>query len=183
MNRPLLKVCGLREVATARACEDMGVDLLGFNFISSSPRCVKPEVFRGQIFKAKTVGLFQNESLEMVNRIARELDLDLVQLHGQESFEYCAQVERPVIKSFASNETPFKGVIPLFDLPKGTFGVIQSPLFKGAFGLAGGLTPATVKKVINATCPLFVDVARGVETEGEIDFDKIQQFFNQIESC
>lgn len=193
VGRPLLKVCGIRDMETAGFCEELGVDLLGFNFVDGSPRAVTPDVFRGHTFRAKTVGLFRNVPLETVRGVVDDLNLDLVQLHGEEGPEQCVALGRalgrPVIKSFLPGQTPFDGVIPLFDLSKdkgGHIGVISASSLKAMrspFGLAGGLTPDNVRAAVGESCPLFVDVARGVETYGRLDFDKIHSFFNQIQPC
>ena len=182
-ERPLLKVCGIRDLATARASDEIGMDLLGFNFVEGSSRAVSSELFQHERFRAKTVGLFMDAPIELVNQVVQSLDLDLVQLHGSETFDYCEKVNCPVIKSFFPDQAPFSGVIPLFDLPKGSLGLVQPPNFKGSFGIAGGLDSNNVQKVGGESCPLFVDVARGVETEGVIDLYKVQQFFNQIQTC
>lgn len=184
MNRPLLKICGIKDVETAHFCEEEGVELLGFNFIKESSRFIEPKeahVITELLTQSKSVGLFRNESVEFVNKTAEALDLDFVQLHGTEDEAYCNQIERPVIKSFLPEETPFYGVIPLFDLPKGSSGVIQlenQPVCD--YFLAGGLEVSNVTDVLQGHQPFVVDVARGVETVGQKDFQKIKQFINQL---
>ncbi|MBT5016699.1 indole-3-glycerol phosphate synthase TrpC, partial [Candidatus Peregrinibacteria bacterium] len=166
-ERPLVKVCGIQDQETATACEELGVEFLGFNFVESSPRYIDPEKARKiEVEKAKTVALFKDAPLELVNEIG--VNFDFVQLHGNESAEYCEQVEKPVIKSFLVGEEPYEGVIPLFDLKKGEEGVIEMgeepevPYF-----LAGGLDAENVKKVTADLMPYCVDVARGVEENGQ----------------
>jgi indole-3-glycerol phosphate synthase/phosphoribosylanthranilate isomerase/anthranilate synthase/indole-3-glycerol phosphate synthase/phosphoribosylanthranilate isomerase len=184
MDRPLVKVCGIQDLETAQFCEEQGVELLGFNFVKESPRFIELEdvrVIRSSLTKSKSVGLFRDESVEFVNKTAEALDLDFVQLHGKEDEAYCSQIQRPVIKSFLAGDTPFLGVIPLIDLPKGSSGVITLETQpSGDYFLAGGLDVSNVKDVLEEHQPFVVDVARGVETEGRKDFQKIQQFINQL---
>jgi len=182
--RPLVKVCGVQDQATLSECERLGVEFVGYNFYPRSSRYVDPSIARGFKTSCRTVGLFVNESIEKVNQLAEDLNLDYVQLHGQESPEYCVQVNRPVIKSFLAGENVFPGVIPLFDLKKGESGVISlaaEPDYP--FFLAGGLTSENVCEVKSDFQPFVLDVARGVETNGKKDIQKIQQFINQLESC
>jgi indole-3-glycerol phosphate synthase/phosphoribosylanthranilate isomerase/anthranilate synthase/indole-3-glycerol phosphate synthase/phosphoribosylanthranilate isomerase len=187
MNRPLVKVCGIQDLETAQFCEEQGVEFLGFNFVKDSSRFIDPNdarVIANSLTKAKTVGLFVNEPAAYVNAVARDLDLDYIQLHGDEDEAYCAHMVRPVIKSFLPSEKSFDGVTPLFDLKKGTEGVIdlkdepKSPYF-----LAGGLNASNVASVIEGHQPFVVDVARGVETEGKKDTQLISEFLTQLEAC
>nr|MBA2339326.1 phosphoribosylanthranilate isomerase [Pyrinomonadaceae bacterium] len=108
-----VKICGITNETDALACVEAGAHLLGFNFYFGSPRYVRAEVARGIIEAVKAraasvacVGVFVNEELENVRRIARETHLDAVQLHGDESPEYCAAL-RPLeaIKALRVNKT------------------------------------------------------------------------------
>lgn len=182
-DRPLVKVCGIQDQETATACEEMGVEFLGFNFVEGSPRCIEPGKAREiEVLKAKTVALFCDESIERVNEIGA--NFDFVQLHGDESEEYCQQVEKPVIKSFLVGDEPYEGVIPLFDVKKGEKGVIamgeepDEPYF-----LAGGLTALNVGEIVADLNPYCVDVARGVEKDGRKDADLIKKFINHLKKC
>ncbi len=196
LNRPLLKVCGVQDVEIAQFCEENGVDFIGLNFVKDSPRYVDPEMAQ-QIVDAvsdvKTVGLFVDEDVEFVNELVRKLELDFVQLHGKEDEAYCEAVECPIIKGFTNVDEvkSFQNVIefPLLDLEKGSDGVIHmEKTHEGPYFLAGGLTPENVYGVVDelekrAAPPLVVDVARGVETDGKKDTEKILKFINQLESC
>lgn len=195
MNRPLVKVCGVQDEATVRFCQEIGVDFMGFNFVKESARYLSPSrasFIKNSLtpkkgedgFRPRFVGLFCNASPEYVNEVALDLELDFIQLHGDENADYCARMNRPVIKSFLPGQPLFKGVLPLYDLGKGHEGVV-SLAFKpeGIYGVAGGLTPDNVTSVIKEHRSFFVDVARGVETDGVKDYTKIQSFLNQLRSC
>ncbi len=180
---PLLKVCGIQDQETATACEEIGVEFLGFNFVKGSPRYIELEKAQGiSVERAKTVALFCDESLERVNEIGA--NFDFVQLHGNESAEYCEQVEKPVIKSFLVGEEPFEGVTPLFDVAKGQESVIEMKKEPNVpYFLAGGLTPENVAEVVAGLTPYCVDVARGVEKNGRKDADLIEKFINHLKKC
>ena len=104
-----IKICGLRTGEEAIAARDMGADFLGFIFVSGAKRCLQASFAKSEIAKLKdrpssnhyykTGGLFADQPIETVNRIAVECDLDIVQLCGGESLDYCKTVEKEVIKS------------------------------------------------------------------------------------
>ena len=87
----MIKVCGMREPDNIRAVETLGIDLMGFIFWPKSSRYVseRPAYLPTH---CKRVGVFVDEDLETVRRIADEYALDYIQLHGHESREYCAQL-------------------------------------------------------------------------------------------
>ena len=87
----MIKVCGMREPDNIRTVETLGIDLMGFIFWPKSSRYVseRPAYLPTH---CKRVGVFVDEDLETVRRIADEYALDYIQLHGHESREYCAQL-------------------------------------------------------------------------------------------
>src|SRR5438045_3468563 len=91
--RVKVKVCGIRTIEEAEAALDAGADALGFNFWAQSPRYVTPRAASEIIAKlcpvASTVGVFVNEERKRIVDIASELRLNAVQLHGDESAEFC----------------------------------------------------------------------------------------------
>lgn len=102
MPRVRVKVCGLTRREDVRAVGALGVDAVGFNFCPESPRAVTPEAARALIrllpsFVAR-VGVFRDRAGAEVDEIAAAVGLDRLQLHGDESPEYCAARRRPVLK-------------------------------------------------------------------------------------
>ena len=87
----MIKVCGMRDAENIRAVEALGIDLMGFIFWPKSSRYVseRPAYLPTH---CKRVGVFVDEDLETVRRIADEYALNFIQLHGHESREYCAQL-------------------------------------------------------------------------------------------
>ena len=105
----LVKICGIKDVANAMAAVEAGADFLGFVFAPSKRR-ITPEKAR-EIIEAvrrhkpqsgtpipEIVGVFVNSSIGEVLKIAEYCQLDRVQLSGDESWEYCCEIERPVMK-------------------------------------------------------------------------------------
>lgn len=100
MNYELLKVCGMRDAENIRAVEALGIDLMGFIFWPKSSRFVSelPAYLPRQ---AKRVGVFVDEEVEVVRRIAEAYGLDYLQLHGHETPDYCSQLkDYRLIKAF-----------------------------------------------------------------------------------
>lgn len=88
MKQLLIKVCGMTEAANIRAVEQLGIDLMGFIFYPKSPRCLC-EIPEYLPTRARRVGVFVNESKENVRMYADRFGLEYLQLHGNESPDYC----------------------------------------------------------------------------------------------
>lgn len=88
----MIKVCGMRDAENIREVEAQGIDLMGFIFWPKSSRYVaeRPAYLPT---KCKRVGVFVDEDIEQVKRIADEYALDFIQLHGHENPDYCAQLK------------------------------------------------------------------------------------------
>ncbi|RMG85969.1 MAG: phosphoribosylanthranilate isomerase, partial [Bacteroidetes bacterium] len=121
-NRFIIKVCGMREPENIRAVAALPVDWMGFIFYEKSPRFVrrKPDVDFGTA-RPKRVGVFVNEKIPTVLARVSEYDLDAVQLHGDESPEYCASLRKvwPQIQ-----------IVKVFSVGPG-FDFAQTALFEG----------------------------------------------------
>ncbi len=103
-----IKICGITNLEDALICASAGADEIGFNFYSKSPRYISPQAVKNIIGQlpdnVKKVGVFVNESVENVTRIAVETGIDSIQLHGTESPVFVStlsdQIDLPVIKAF-----------------------------------------------------------------------------------
>lgn len=138
------------------------------------------------------VGVFQNQPLEYIRSIIAEVNLDIVQLHGQEPFEWIHMLDRPVIKVFPLNSSeisrPNYHIVPLIDAYVGgeSGGLGKKVDWEAAsfipvsYVLAGGLTPKNVQDAISVSRPAVVDVSSGVETDGKQDLEKIKAFINAV---
>jgi phosphoribosylanthranilate isomerase len=199
-----VKICGTTNLADARYCAAMGADYLGFVLHEPSPRYVEPEQAKEiieWIEGPRSVGVFVNREADEVNRIADEAGFDLVQLHGDESPDFCALIEKPVIRAIRIRDTDttdslaqtlaaFESVVTSFLLDThvpGQFGgtgetfsweVAKSISRDYPVFLAGGLNPENVSEAINMVKPVAVDVASGVEdAPGRKSFEAIDRFF------
>src|SRR5216684_1403200 len=93
-----IKICGITNLSDALACAAADVDMIGLNFYRQSPRYITPDRARA-IAQAlppttRAVGIFVDAPVEEIRRIARDVDLRIVQLHGSESPQMCAELAR-----------------------------------------------------------------------------------------
>jgi len=197
-----VKICGITSLEDALTAIDAGADALGFVFYSRSPRHVAPEQAAEIIGHlppfVQTVGLFVNEDVSIVNSIADQCGLDLIQLHGEETPKYCDSVKRRVIKAFRVKDSSTLDLLAQYNV-SGYLLDAWSPAAHGGTGqtfnweiaaeaaqhcqrivLAGGLTPDNVAESIRQVRPYGVDVSSGVEAgQGRKDACKVRKFIEQ----
>ena len=184
-------------IQAAEAAKEYGADLIGFVFAKSRRRISleKAEQITCQIWGIGKVGVFVDAPLVEVQDIAKRCKLDFVQLHGNESPEYCRLVKVPVIKavrvganfdplalaaykvewllfdSFVAGQQGGTGTTFDWQQAQGVREQVKVPLF-----VAGGLTAENVGEAIRILSPEGIDVSGGVETNGSKDIEKMQQF-------
>lgn len=206
-QRTKVKICGITTLEDARFAAGALADFLGFIFYDESPRYLDPSkagAIINWIEGPEKVGVFVNQPLDDVNSISRRTGIDLVQLHGNESPEYCDLVEKPVIKVLhIENDTTSDELSAeiekydqsadflLFDtkineLWGGTGTTFDWEILKNVandkpFFLSGGLNPVNIKEAIQSVKPPMVDLSSGLEeSPGLKDFDKIERFFDTM---
>jgi phosphoribosylanthranilate isomerase len=198
-----VKICGITSLKDAEMAVNYSVSAIGMIFCPDSPRYVDPAEVEQWIERipdsVKKVGVFVNEQIDTINNITRQLKLEFIQLHGDESPEFCNGIIRPVIKVFrvgddfdaiVLNEYDVHGF--LFDTykkgnPGGTgtrfnWDLIANLKTETPIILSGGLTPENVLNGIEAVNPAAVDVNSGVESvPGVKDEEKIKELFSVLE--
>ena len=199
-----VKVCGITRVEDARLAARLGAAALGFIFYPPSPRYIMPgraraiaDTVSGHIRK---VGVFVNAPSEEINAIVEEVDLNLVQLSGDEPPEACQGVIVPVIKTFhvgtdfdPAATRPYDVHAILLDTHKaGRYGgtgrafewsLANRDAFTRPLILSGGLTPENILDGIEAVQPDAVDVNSGVEASpGVKDRARLECLFNILEN-
>jgi phosphoribosylanthranilate isomerase len=200
-----IKVCGITKLEDARYAAHLGYSAVGFNFYPNSPRFIKPEQAKKIIgdlppFIA-TVGVFVNEKPSMVREVCEFTKLSMVQLHGQESPEYCKSMPVRVIKAFGMDETfNFNILATYHDANVAAFLLDKhSPELVGGTGqtfdwslaahareygriiLAGGITPFNVESAIREAEPFGIDVNSGVEIlPGEKNRVKMRELMEKV---
>ncbi len=195
----LAKICGITSEAALQASLDGGADFVGLVFFAKSPRNVdtaRARLLRDQVprgGRCKVVALVVDADDDQLTRIVRDVEPDMLQLHGTESIERVRQVRArwglPLIKALAvataadaeagrSYVSPGSAAdIILYDakpdpqmnLPGGNglsfdWHILEAVKGRMPFALAGGLTPDNIVAAIECTGANIVDVSSGVET-------------------
>ena len=199
-----IKICGITNLADALDVVNAGADALGFNFYRPSPRFIDPAKAREIIDQLPQnvlkVGVFVNE--ESLISIADDAGINALQLHGDESPEYCSKLEGwlvvktlPVDDQFDPKkwlEYPVDAIMLDAKHPNlrgGTGQVIDWSLARvvqemGArVVLAGGLSPENVSEAITAVNPYAVDACSALESvPGKKDQQKVSAFVEAVRS-
>ena len=199
-----VKICGITSFNDAIMAANYGASALGFIFYEKSPRYINPEILKTWISNVpssvKKVGVFVNKDVDKVNKIAEELNLDMVQLHGDESPEYCNQMIKPVIKVFRVNNKFDSIMLNNYQVATFLFDTYNKENHGGtgeSFDwqsilqlnteipviLSGGLNADNVLEGIEVVKPSAVDVNSGVEAApGKKDEKKIKNLFTILKN-
>lgn len=198
-----IKICGITNLDDALAAVAMGADILGFNFYSRSPRFIEPqkaeEIINMLPGFVDTAGIFVNAPLRDIHSINGDGMLNWLQLHGDETPEFCSQfrnwstriIKGIRVKSAESIEQAkrYRTYALLFDsfdpnAHGGTgkqfdWSLLKEDIPHRVF-LAGGINPDNVVEAIKNDV-YGVDICSGIESEpGKKDHGKMKQLFKNI---
>jgi len=202
MSYTRVKICGITNIEDALHAVESGADALGFNFWTGSKRHVSRDEVKKFIREIGSfvfkVGVFVDQSLEEIQQHAKELRLDYIQLHGNESADLARKIPAKIIRVIrACDEESLKQLkgypadvflIDAYDTDEiGGTGKPASPeLVRKAIQayphmvLAGGINPDNVEKVIQEFHPYSIDVCSGVEVfPGKKDHDKVKDLIQR----
>ena len=208
-----VKICGIKDKEHALAAVEAGADFIGLVF-APSPRRVEPDdaleivrTVKDASDAVEIVGVFVNMSPQQVNLIAATQGLDRVQLSGNEPWEYCRFMAKPIIRAvhippegsaedvlsrLEEGERMLAGIEHIYLLDTqmaGRYGgtgntfpweVARQAAQRYPVIVAGGLDPDNVAQAIEAAAPWGVDVSSGVETGGVKDTAKIKAFIEAV---
>ena len=208
---PKVKMCGISKVETIPAIVDAKPDYMGLVFAPSKRQVTveqakilveelhKQYAVRYNSETIKTVGVFVNETVENLLKIAEEVKLDVIQLHGDEDESFIqilkeqsnVEVWKAVqVRSAADAEKwiDSSADMLLFDAyhkdERGGTGEVfdWSSLdeFERPFMLAGGIDSTNVARAIRTVRPYGIDISSGIETNSVKDNEKMKAFTNIV---
>lgn len=198
-----IKICGITNRQDALNAIALNIHAIGFIFHKYSPRYVSPDVLESFMLDIppfiSTVGVFVNSSYEEITDILKRCKLNTIQLHGNESPEFCMKFNVPIIKAFRINNESditaipdYKGIANGFlldtkveNIHGGTgkqfdWGLaIKAKSYDIPLILSGGINSANVGKAIKMVQPYAIDLSSGVEKEPGIkDYQKIKELIH-----
>lgn len=201
----LIKICGITSLSDALFAIEAGADALGFNFYPPSPRYIEPQAARKIIDELPsttiTFGVFVNyDTPDEVRRISQEAGVSAVQLHGDESPEYCQMLsDMDVVKVVAIGSEFDPEMVRVYEvgaimvdarhdkLRGGTGRVVDWSIARQVrelvprLYLAGGLAPDNVAAAIAAVGPYAVDACSGLEdAPGRKSRDRMLAFVKAV---
>lgn len=208
-----VKICGISTPETLQTACAAGARFIGFVFYPASPRHLDFDIAwnlaRGVPTGVRSIGLFVDPTDEQLEHILTGIQLDMIQLHGNETpgriAEIKAQYNMPVMKAIrVANERDLDNLDGfeaaadwlLFDakpedadLPGGTgesfdWTILKNRSFKKPWMLGGGLDEKNVLEALKILSPDAVDVSSGVESERGIkDVSKIKSFIETVKQA
>jgi phosphoribosylanthranilate isomerase len=205
-----VKICGVTSAETVHLLAELGVDYIGFVFAESRRRVTAEQA--GSMLKdvpdrPAAVGVFVNPTLAELEEVLARVPLEVIQLHGQETAEFCREIAerfgRKIWKAISVDSEnrisaelePYKPLVEafLFDTHDakqagGTgkrFSWERIPALKRQAGertcvIAGGINEANVSELLRLYAPEVIDVSSGVETDGRKDHEKITSFLRRV---
>ena len=198
-----VKICGITNTQDALVAAQCGASALGFIFYPPSPRYIKPEEAKKIISvlpdKLIKVGVFVNEKPKNVKKIMEYCPLDMIQLHGDETPEYCRQFRASIIIKAVElkNRNDLKRVLD-YDVAAILVDSRHAGLYGGtgkksnwelACGvknkktliLSGGLNEENIAEALKTVAPAALDICSGVESSpGKKDHKKLAHIFDII---
>jgi phosphoribosylanthranilate isomerase len=213
-----IKICGITKIDQGRAIAESGATALGFICAPQSPRYVSPEQIKEIVANLPVnpetgavlcdrIGVFVNASIEEICQTVEVGNLSGIQLHGNESPEFCQKLrvalpDVEIIKALrvraieALDEAKYYEEVVdtlLLDayhpaLPGGTGKQLNWQALRQfrpscPWFLAGGLTPSNILSALSQANPSGVDLSSGVEhSPGDKDLEKVRHLFNELTS-
>jgi phosphoribosylanthranilate isomerase len=201
MSKTKIKFCGITSVEDYLYINDLvDVNYIGMIFTNKSPRYLTIDhankILQSSTKQKSIVGVFMNQSEASINKILKEVDLDILQFHGNETLDFCNSFNKPFIKTVHISNQSFEfnsefknsannkhgGTGEKFNWDLLSDNVIISDIVnKSSFFVAGGLNPSNVSKLIIDYKPYGVDVSSGLESSvGKKDHLLMKKFIENV---
>jgi phosphoribosylanthranilate isomerase len=210
MIKTKIKFCGITSVEDYLFINDLiDVNLIGMIFTNKSPRCLSIEsankILKSTKRQKSIVGIFMDQSEDAINNILKEVDLDILQFHGDETLDFCKSFNKPFIKTLHITDQSFLynsdfnknanyflldtsidnkhgGTGKKFDWDLLSKNITISDLMNNSSCfVAGGLNPSNVSELIIRHKPYGIDVSSGIESSiGKKDHLLMKKFIENV---
>ncbi|HIN02901.1 MAG TPA: phosphoribosylanthranilate isomerase [Candidatus Marinimicrobia bacterium] len=195
------KICGITNLDDANVAVENGASAIGFIFYEKSPRTISinnaKSISKHLPKTIARVGVFVNHEKDLIRLAISEVPLDMIQLHGDETPDFCNQFDVAILKALRIKNEASLSVMDQYDVAVfllDTFSNDQyggtgetfdwsvlNRKFKTPIILSGGLNPENILDAIDAVNPSAVDVNSGVESSpGKKDFNKLKSLFKNL---
>jgi len=195
------KICGITNLNDANVAVENGASAIGFIFYEKSPRTISinnaKSISKHLPKTIARVGVFVNHEKDFIRLAISEVPLDMIQLHGDETPDFCNQFDVAILKALRIKNEASLSVMDQYDVAVfllDTFSNDQyggtgetfdwsvlNRKFKTPIILSGGLNSENILDAIDAVNPSAVDVNSGVESSpGKKDFNKLKSLFKNL---
>ena len=195
------KICGITNLDDANVAVENGASAIGFIFYEKSPRTISinnaKSISKHLPKTIARVGVFVNHEKDFIHEAISEVPLDMIQLHSDETPDFCNQFDVPILKALRIKNEASLSVMDQYDVAVfllDTFSNDQyggtgetfdwsvlNRKFKTPIILSGGLNSENILDAIDAVNPSAVDVNSGVESSpGKKDYNKLKSLFKNL---
>jgi len=197
------KICGITNLMDAKVAVENGASAIGLIFYEKSPRAISIEnaksISKQLSYSVIRVGVFVNQNKDFIDKTISEVQLNMIQLHGDESSNFCNQFEVPVFKAVRIRNEASLSVMDQYNVA----GILLDTFSNKQYGgtgktfdwslineqidtpiiLSGGLNPDNILDAIDSVNPAAIDVNSGVElSPGKKDHQKINLLFEKLKN-
>ena len=197
------KICGITNLVDAKVAVENGASAIGFIFYEKSPRAISIEnaksISKQLSYSVGRVGVFVNQNKDFIDKTISEVQLNMIQLHGDESSNFCNQFEVPVFKAVRIKNEASLSVMDQYNVAGFLLDTFSNQQYGGTgetfdwslineqidtpIILSGGLNPDNILDAIDSVNPAAIDVNSGVElSPGKKDHQKINLLFENLKN-
>jgi phosphoribosylanthranilate isomerase len=197
------KICGITNLVDAKVAVENGASAIGFIFYEKSPRAISIEnaksISMQLSYSVGRVGVFVNQNKDFIDKTISEVQLNMIQLHGDESSNFCNQFDVPVFKAVRIKNEASLSVMDQYNVAGFLLDTFSNQQYGGTgetfdwslineqidtpIILSGGLNPDNILDAIDSVNPAAIDVNSGVElSPGKKDHQKINLLFENLKN-
>ena len=195
------KICGITNLNDANVAVENGASAIGFIFYEKSPRTISinnaKSISKHLPKTIARVGVFVNHEKDFIRLAISEVPLDMIQLHGDETPDFCNQFDVPILKALRIKNEASLSVMDQYDVAMFLLDTFSNDQYGGTgetfdwsvlnrkyktpIILSGGLNSENILDAIDAVNPSAVDVNSGVESSpGKKDYNKLKSLFKNL---